>query len=189
MTDESDEPKNFYESLSLEHTLHDQLLKAKERAKNPAPLEEWTHEDQAQFASELARIPFDPAPDDPDFAERTVQIHGEDVPVHAFNKFPIILNVTDAILSGRELPEERTPEGQYVSVADERKYKEIFEALQEAFPAAYKRSLQIIQSWRHDKDLNISKAEQEYILSQTYAAAAKIAQSLDPDYPLDYLRR
>jgi hypothetical protein len=189
MADESDEPKNFYEGLSLNKALQEEILQAKERANNPPPPEEWTHEDQARLDSELARIQFDPTHDDPDFAKRSVQIHGEDVPVHAFNRFPVILSIADTIRGGGELPEERTPEGQYVSVAEERKYPEIAARLQSANPAAYKRSLQIFRSWRQDKDIGISQAEQEYILSQTYAAAARIAQSLDPEYPLDYLRR
>lgn len=99
------------------------------------------------------------------------------------------MSIVDTLRQGGEMPDEVSFEAQYAQSAAERKYLEIFEKLQEAFPAAYKRSLQIFRSWRQDEKLDISPAEQQYTLSQTYSAAAHTARSMDPDYPLDYLRR
>jgi hypothetical protein len=189
MTDETDSPKDAFEPVGLNDELMDQLRLAKERAQNPPPAEEWTPEEQAELNSELARIPFDPTHDDANFAKRTVKLHGEDVPIHAFNNFPTILGVVDAIRNSSEPPEINTLEAQYIALAEERKYLEVFADLQQARPVSYKRSLQIYRSWRQGIDLGLSQAEQQYILSQTYSAAAHIAQTLDPKYPLDYLRR
>ena len=187
MTDETDEP-NFYESLSIEHALREQLLRARQRSENPPPAETWTPEEEGELQSELARIQFNPNHGNPDFPAQTVELHGEDVPIHAFNNFGMILSLADTLRSGEEPPAENTFEAQYAALADERKYLEISAALQEAYPAAYKRSLQLFRGWRQDKEVDISPADQEYILSQTYQAAAHIARSLDPDYPLNHLR-
>jgi hypothetical protein len=189
MTDETDSPKDAFEPVGLNDELMDQLRLAKERAQDPPPAEEWTPEEQAELNSELARIPFDPAHDDDNFAKRTVKLRDEDEPIHAFNSFPTILGVVDAIRNSSEPPDEDPFKAQHSAVAEERKYFQIFEGLQRTYPLAYKRSLQIYRSWRQGIDLGLSQAEQQYILSQTYSAAAHIAQSIDPDYPLDYLRR
>lgn len=191
MPDETDKPRDSFEPSSLEDELQAQLKAAVERSKNPVE-EEWSPEEQAELNSELARIAFDPNHAHPDFADRTVVVGGEEVQIHVYNNFPMILSVVDMLRHTNETPDDLSFEAAYAAVANERKYLEIFEELEKTYPALYKRSKQIFARGGNPpvyEGLNINADEQTYVQSQAYSAAAHIAQAIDPEYNLDFLRK
>ena len=191
MIDETDKPRDSFHMPSLEGEPHKQLQAAIERSRQPSAEDEWTPEDQAELNAELARIPFDPAHANPDFADRTVMVQGEKVPIHHYNNFPMILSIVDRVMYGQEIPPAPSFEATYAAVADERKYPDIFGQLKATSPALYRRSKQIFAGGIGRPTVQGSELtddEKASIHAHAYSAAARIAQTIDPDYNLGFLR-
>jgi hypothetical protein len=89
------------------------------------------------------------------------------------------------------VPQVPSFEATYAAVANERRYIEIFDRLETAFPALYKRSIQIFRASAEAPlpGVDLSDDEKAFVQSQAYSAAAKLAQEIDPNYNLDFLRR
>jgi hypothetical protein len=191
MADETDKSRNAFVVPPLGAEPHEQLQAAIERSKQPAAEDEWTPEDQAELNAEMARIPFDPSHANPDFVDRTITIHDEQVPIHRYNNFPRILAIIDGVITGQEVPQAPSFEATYAAVAEERGYPGIFGELKSTSPALYKRSKQIFASDTSrsipPQDLGLSADEKALIHAQAYSAAARIARSKDPNYNLGFL--
>jgi hypothetical protein len=188
--DETDKPNRSFDLGDLQDDLHDQLQEAIERSKQPTVNEEWTPEDQADLNAEMARIPFNPKHANPDFADRTVVIDDEEVQVHFYNNFPMLMTILDTLRNSDEQSNLGLFEAAYAAVSQERRYFEIFDALEKSFPALLKRTKQLFANRGESTKLGsreVTADERAYIYSQAYGAAADIARGLDPGYNLAYL--
>lgn len=191
MSYEADKPRDSFEIPSLEEVLHKQLQEVIGRSKQSPTEEEWTPEEQAELNSELAKIPFSSVHANPDFSDRTVTVGGEATQIHAYNNFPMILSVVDMLRHSKKIPQLPPVESTYLEVANERRYPEIFGALEAAYPAIYKRTKQIFSSRGQTAPPGpeLSADEKAFVQSQAYSAAAHLAQEVDPNYNLDFLRK
>lgn len=190
MPDETDKPRDSFEHPSLEEHLHEELRETILRSKQPIEVE-WSTEDQAELNSELARVTFDPSHANPDFPDRTVVIEDMEVQIHAYNSFPRILSAVDFIRHAKGTRHPTPVESSYAALAEERRYLEVFAALEVAFPALYKRSKQIFNSGEQAElpGRSLNADERAFMLSQAYSAAAHQARTIDPNYNLDFLRK
>lgn len=187
-TDKSDP----YGPNDLQADLHQQLREVIDRSKAPTTDIEWTPEEQAELQAELARNTFNPEYANPDNPDRKIKIDGEQVDGYWYNNFPVILSVMDRLNNSQDPISLDSFEQMYATVAESRRYPELFAMLQHSSPALYKRALQLFRSKDAPTDhrgRELSENEVIFIHSQAYSAAAALARRLDPNYDLDYLRK
>jgi hypothetical protein len=185
---EKDDPYRM--DRGLEHDLKEQLRRAIENSQNPPQQPEWSAEEEAALRAELSRIPFNPQHANPDFADRKLKIEGEEADAHAAGNFPLILSVMERLSSAEGPISLNRAEEIYASSAEARRYPEIADWLRTAYPAVYKRTIQIARDQMpiDPRGRELTQDEVLYIKSQAYGAAAAFAKSLDPDYNLALLR-
>jgi hypothetical protein len=152
---------------------------------------------------EAASIVFDPTYETP-FPRDPVVIDGVEKKIHGTSSFTRVFGLMDYFLSGGQADPNDILQLSYKGSVQERKYDQIFPSLQAQYPMLYKKIKQIYDevearrqankgvekfSEMSQKDFGTEEeiAQRDYYRSVAYQAAAQIARSIDPEYPLSNL--